>query len=65
VSSQGLSKVLLSTFSGVLTAVGPVAGVCMLACVLANVAQVRPRFNAKALRPDFKKLKSAIRSKPE
>jgi flagellar biosynthesis protein FlhB len=56
VSSQGLSKVLLSTFSGVLTAVGPVAGVCMLAGVLANVAQVRPRFNAKALRPDFKKL---------
>jgi flagellar biosynthetic protein FlhB len=56
VSSQGLSKVLLSTFSGVLTAVGPVAGVCMLAGVLANVAQVRPRLNAQALKPDFKKL---------
>ena len=56
VSQQGLGKVLLSTFSGVLTSVGPIAGVCMVAGVLANVAQVRPKLNAHALKPDVKKL---------
>jgi flagellar biosynthetic protein FlhB len=56
VSQQGLGKVLLSTFSGVLTAVAPIAGVCMLAGVLANVIQVRPRLNMQAVKPDVKKL---------
>jgi flagellar biosynthesis protein FlhB len=56
VSQQGLGKVLLSTFSGVLSAVGPVAGVCMVAGVLANVMQVRPKLNMSALKPDPKKL---------
>ncbi len=56
VTQQGLGKLMLSTFSGALTAVAPLAGVCMVAGVLANVAQVRPKINAQALKPDIKKL---------
>ena len=56
VSQQGIGKVLISSFSGVVTAVAPVAGVCMIAGVLANVAQVRPKINKEALKPDIKKL---------
>jgi flagellar biosynthetic protein FlhB len=59
VSQQGLGKLLGSTFSGVVTAVAPIAGVCMLAGVLANVAQVRPKLNMQALKPDPKRLNPA------
>jgi flagellar biosynthesis protein FlhB len=56
VSQQGIGHLLLSTFSGALTAMAPIAGVCMLAGVLANVIQVRPRLNMQALKPDPKRL---------
>jgi flagellar biosynthetic protein FlhB len=59
VSQQGLGKLLGSTFSGVVTAVAPIAGVCMLAGVIANVAQVRPKLNMQALKPDPKRLNPA------
>lgn len=59
VSRHGLGQVMLSTFSGVLKAVAPIAGVCMLAGVLANVMQVRPRLNLQAVKPDPKKLNPA------
>lgn len=39
-----------------LTAVMPVAGMCLLAAVLANIAQVRFRLTPKALKPDPKRL---------
>jgi flagellar biosynthesis protein FlhB len=56
VSAQGIGGLLLSTFSGSLKAAAPIAGVCMLAGILANVAQVRPRLNLQALKPDPKRL---------
>jgi flagellar biosynthesis protein FlhB len=36
--------------------VGPIAGACMAAGVIANVIQVRPRLTGSALKPDAKKL---------
>lgn len=56
VSQQGIGQILLSTFSGALKAAAPIAGVCMLAGILANVMQVRPKLNMQALKPDPKRL---------
>jgi flagellar biosynthetic protein FlhB len=56
VSAQGLGHLFGSTFSGVALAAAPIAGVCMLAGVLANVAQVRPRLSMHGIKPDPKKL---------
>src|SRR3954447_2284547 len=49
VSQQGLGKLLGTAFGTAAAGVAPIAGVCMLAGVLANVAQVRPRLNLQAL----------------
>lgn len=59
VSQQGLGKLLGSAFSSVAAGVAPIAGVCVLAGVLANVAQVRPKLNLQAIKPDPKKLNPA------
>jgi flagellar biosynthetic protein FlhB len=59
VSQKGLGSLLGGTFSGVIVAVAPIAGVCLLAGVLANVIQVRPKLNLQALKPDPKRLNPA------
>jgi flagellar biosynthetic protein FlhB len=59
VTQQGLGKLLGTAFGTAAAGVAPIAGVCMLAGVLANVAQVRPRLNLQALKPDPKKLNPA------
>lgn len=59
VSQQGLGKLLATSFGTVAAGVAPIAGVCMLAGVLANVAQVRPKLNMQAIKPDPKKLNPA------
>src|SRR5690242_8461061 len=56
VTQQGLGKLLLTTFGTAGAAAAPIAGVCLIAGVLANVAQVRPKLNLQALKPDPKKL---------
>ena len=40
----------------VLTTVGPIAGMCVAAAFIVNVAQVRFRPSAKAIKPNFQKL---------
>src|SRR3954449_351546 len=59
VSQQGLGKLLATAFGTAATGAAPIAGVCMLAGVLANVAQVRPKLNIQAIKPDPKKLSPA------
>src|SRR3954451_10333563 len=59
VTQQGLGKLLGTAFGTAAAGLAPIAGVCMLAGVLANVAQVRPRLNLQALKPDPKKLNPA------
>jgi flagellar biosynthesis protein FlhB len=59
VSQQGLGKLLATAFGTAATGAAPIAGVCLLAGVLANVAQVRPKLNLQALKPDPKKINPA------
>jgi flagellar biosynthetic protein FlhB len=56
VSQQGLGKLLGTAFGTVAAGAAPIAGVCLLAGVLSNVAQVRPKLNLSAIKPDPKKL---------
>jgi len=56
VSVQGLGHLMGSMFLAAGLAAAPIAGVCMLAGVLANVAQVRPKLNMQMLKPDPKRL---------
>jgi flagellar biosynthetic protein FlhB len=56
VSQQGLGKLLGSAFGAAAGAAAPIMGVCMLAGLLVNVAQVRPKLNLSALKPDPKRL---------
>jgi flagellar biosynthetic protein FlhB len=59
VSQQGLGKLLGTAFGTAAAGAAPIAGVCLLAGVLANVAQVRPKLNLQALKPDPKRLNPA------
>src|SRR6266536_2386217 len=56
VSEKGIGGLLGSTFKTAGLAMAPIVFVCMIAGVLVNVAQVRPRLNMQALKPDPKKL---------
>jgi flagellar biosynthetic protein FlhB len=59
VSEKGLGALLGTAFSAAGAAVAPIAAVCLIAGVLVNVAQVRPRLNLQAIKPDPKKLNPA------
>jgi flagellar biosynthetic protein FlhB len=59
VSEKGIGALLGTTFEAAGAAVAPIALVCMVAGVLVNVAQVRPRLNMQALKPDPKRLNPA------
>jgi flagellar biosynthesis protein FlhB len=59
VSQQGLGKLLATSFGAAAAAAAPIAGVCLLAGLLVNVAQVRPKLNMEALKPDPKRLNPA------
>jgi flagellar biosynthetic protein FlhB len=59
VSEKGIGSLLATTFKSAGTAVAPIAAVCMIAGVIVNVAQVRPRLNLSAIKPDPKKLNPA------
>jgi flagellar biosynthesis protein FlhB len=56
VSEKGLGGVLASMFGAAGKAMAPIAGVCLIAGLLVNVAQVRPRLNMQALKPDPKRI---------
>jgi flagellar biosynthesis protein FlhB len=58
-SAAGLDDMLHSALSTVAVAVAPVAGACLLAGVLAGVAQVGFRPSAHTLKPDFKRINPA------
>jgi len=55
-SASGLEDLMHSALSVVVLAVGPVAGACMAAGVLVNVAQVGLRPTPQALKPDFRRI---------
>jgi flagellar biosynthesis protein FlhB len=57
---HGLLKVMLHI---IVTTVGPIAGICLAAGLLANVAQVGMRPSMTALKPDFRKLNPAANAK--
>src|SRR3954447_4214398 len=59
VSQQGLGKLLGSSFGSAAAAGAPIAFVCMIAGLLVNIAQVRPKLNMQALKPDPKRLNPA------
>jgi flagellar biosynthetic protein FlhB len=59
VSEKGIGGLLGSTFKTAGLAMAPIVFVCMIAGVIVNVAQVRPRLNMQALKPDPKKLNPA------
>lgn len=59
VTQQGLGKLLATSFGAAAAAAAPIAGVCMLAGLLANIAQVRPKLNMQLLKPDPKRLNPA------
>jgi flagellar biosynthesis protein FlhB len=59
VTQQGLGRLLATSFGAAGAAAAPIAGVCMLAGLLANVAQVRPKLNMQLLKPDPKRLNPA------
>src|SRR5919197_1446832 len=59
VSQEGLGKLLSSSFGSAAVAAAPIAGVCLLAGLLVNIAQVRPKLNLEALKPDPKPLNPA------
>ncbi len=55
-SAAGLNGLMHSTLSTIALAVGPVAGTCMVAGLLAGVAQVGGRPTPHALKPDFRRI---------
>jgi flagellar biosynthesis protein FlhB len=59
VSEKGLGNLLATTFKSAGEAMLPIAAVCMIAGVLVNVVQVKPRLNLQAIKPDPKKLNPA------
>jgi flagellar biosynthesis protein FlhB len=58
-TAAGLSELMHSTLATLAITVGPVAGTCMLAGLLAGVAQVGFRPTAHVLKPDFRRINPA------
>jgi flagellar biosynthetic protein FlhB len=58
-TAAGLSELMHSTLTTLALTVGPVAGTCMVAGVLAGVAQVGFRPTAHVLKPDFRRINPA------
>jgi flagellar biosynthetic protein FlhB len=58
-TGAGLESLMHQTLTAVLLAVAPIAGACMVAGVLAGVAQVGFRPTAQALKPDFRRINPA------
>ncbi|HEX5852986.1 MAG TPA: flagellar biosynthesis protein FlhB [Solirubrobacteraceae bacterium] len=58
-TAAGLSELLHSTLNTLALTVGPIAGACMLAGVLAGVAQVGFKPSAHVLKPDFRRINPA------
>lgn len=56
ITGAGLGTILRDSGVVVVKAVAPIAGACLLAGLLANVAQVRLKITPKALKPDPKRL---------
>src|SRR4051794_34230165 len=59
VSEKGLGSLLATTFKTAGVSVAPIAGVCLIAGLIVNIVQVKPRLNFQALKPDPKKLNPA------
>jgi flagellar biosynthesis protein FlhB len=59
VSQKGLGNVLASAFKTAGESMAPIVGTCMIAGLLVNIGQNRPKLNLSALKPDFKKLNPA------
>ena len=58
-TGAGLNSLMHSALSAGLLAVAPIAGGCMVAAVLAGVAQVGFRPTPQALKPDFRRINPA------
>ncbi len=58
-SAAGLSELMHSTTSTILMTVGPVAGACLLAALLAGAAQVGGLPRIQSLQPDFRRVNPA------
>ncbi len=58
-SAAGLSELMHSMLTTILITVGPIAGTCMVAGVVAGVAQVGFRPTAHVLKPDFRRINPA------
>ena len=58
-TAAGLNGLMHSTLSTIALTVGPIAGTCMVAGVLAGVAQVGFRPSAHGLKPDFRRINPA------
>ncbi len=58
-TAAGLSELMHSMLTTILITVGPIAGTCMLAGVVAGVAQVGFRPTAHVLKPDFRRINPA------
>ncbi len=58
-TAAGLNGLMHSTLSTIALTVGPIAGTCMVAGVLAGVAQVGFRPSAHGLKPDFRRVNPA------
>jgi flagellar biosynthetic protein FlhB len=56
VSAAGLHGLFNTTLHTILTTVAPVAGVCLVAGILVNVAQVGLKPSLKAIKPDIKRV---------
>jgi flagellar biosynthetic protein FlhB len=59
VSEKGIGSLLATTFKTAGVSVAPIAGVCLIAGLIVNIVQVKPRLNFQALKPDPKKLNPA------
>lgn len=55
-SAAGLEGLLNTTRSTIIAAVGPIAGICVAAALVAGVGQVGFRPTAQALKPDFRRI---------
>lgn len=56
ITGPGLGEILRESGMVIVESVAPIAGACLIAGLLANIAQVRLKITPKALKPDFKKL---------